>query len=150
MGLIGALLPFGAATQLSEHNGAFLWYNIGHIVGIVALILYIVGIVTSWLLVGLILLLVWFVLEVVCTVLLLVGSIFHIMACKGDEGIVSAFKSFGLSIVGACTLSFYTFVVHAVSLATLWVGVGFIIILVAYVLDIVCFVIAFLAAKKEA
>ena len=40
MGLIGAFFPFGAATQLSEHNGAFLWFNLRNIFNVIALVMY--------------------------------------------------------------------------------------------------------------
>ena len=164
MGLIGAFFPFGAATQLSEHNGAFLWFNLRNIFNVIALVMYILMVILLGVLIvvgvltfGFALIfiwapfLIWLPLDLIALILGIPGTLFHIMSCKDDEGIGSAFTTFGISVVGVCVISFYGFIIHLISWALLvTTGIGFFTIVVAYIISLVCLVLGFLAAKAEA
>ena len=160
MGLIGALFPFSAATQLSEHNGAFLWMNFRNIFGIIALITYIIAwvvfVVVSVVTLGFglffmwAIFIIWLPFDLIALVLGIPGTLFHIMSCKNDEGIGSAFTSFGLSVVGVCVISMYNWIFHIISWVLVFVGIGLFTLVIVYIICLVCFILAFLAAKKEA
>jgi hypothetical protein len=163
MGIINVLFPFGSAIKVSEHSGSFLWTNFRNIFGLLSLIAYVV----FWILLivviaigvftigfGLVFIfvpfLVWLPFDFICLVLGIPATLFHILACKGDEGIASAFTTVGLTVTGVCTLSMYGFILHIVAWITCWFGLGFLIFFVVYLFCTVLLVLAILAAKKEA
>lgn len=144
MGLVGVLFPFSDAIK-PTHEGAFLWSNISSILAIIALINWIFG----WLSFG-IWFFIWIFFDLAYLVTQIVGSILHILACKDDEGIGSAFTTFGISATAVGVLNLYSMIIHVISWILVFFLVGLFTVVICYIISIVHLVIAFLHAKNEA
>ena len=149
MGFMSTLFPFQAALT-ATHEGAFCLNNLNALLWIVEVILELlsgtIGAVFPPLLLvtGLSALMLMLLRLVICVV----ASVFHLIACTRDGGAGKAFTDFSLSMQGANVLYFYAVLLDIVGLVLLVIVVGFFLILLALVCEVVAVVIALIVAAK--